>query len=229
LSSLVICACGRIGFDPGSTGDAARPSVDAAVALATCPADPRLVACYALDGSAQDLSGHGNDAVVSAVTYVPGIDGLAIETTASSRGDLTMPALDLSRFTIEGWIRPELDSSSLQIVFDHNMRWALVIEPGLVIGCDLQGDTVLGNALALGVWVHVACIHDGTTMTVYRDVGVVGSRAVGPVAPGTFDAAIGGNAPPTDAPAPYVGAIDRLRIWNVALSAAELCAAAGTC
>lgn len=46
---------------------------------------------------------------------------------------------------------------------------------------------------------------------------------------GTGAAALAGNAPPADTPAAYVGAIDRLRIWNVALSVAELCAAAGTC
>jgi hypothetical protein len=35
-------------------------------------------------------------------------------------------------------------------------------------------------------------------------------------------AAIGGNAPPEDFAAPYLGLVDRLRIWNVALTPDEL-------
>jgi hypothetical protein len=77
-------------------------------------------------------------------------------------------------------------------------------------------------------WFHGAAVYDGATMKLYLDGVLVGTRSkTGSIAAGgTVPVWIGGN--PTDPSVrPWQGAIDDVRIYDRALSAAEVAALAG--
>jgi hypothetical protein len=231
LAVLCVTAvgCGRIAFDR-STDAASDPAPDVP-SVVECPSDPRLVACYDFEGVIADRSGHGNDAVGQLVTFVPGVfRGRAMRTAAASRADLTAPSLDLTQYTVEGWIRPAAHLGN-GLVFDHDSRWALVVRddaPGTVrVVCDTALLDVVASAIPIDAWTHVACVHDGNEVRALVGGIQQGSEVVGPVMSGTRPAAVAGNAPPTDPAAPYLGDVDQLRVWNVALTPSELCALAG--
>ncbi len=216
-----LLGCGRVAFDP--RGDA---SADSKQAIAECAADPRLIACYDFEGDAGDRSNHGNDANGIQVTYVAGRFGRGIQMDESSRADLAMPALATTQWTFDAWIRPDLPpAGSLELVFDHEARWAIMVEDQagtLVFGCNsalTQG--FVSRPLVPGTWAHVACIDDGVTSVGYLD-GLVETVGTGNGGGTSTVAAIGGNAPLLDTLSPFLGTIDRLRIWNVALPPAEL-------
>lgn len=222
---LGLVACGRVSFDPLSDGGVdTQPVVE-------CADDPRLLACYDFEGDLGDRSGHGNDATEIAVTYVPGRFGRAAHMDELSRSDLAAPSLDTTRWTFDAWIRPDVPpAGSLELVFDHDMRWAIMVEDqagSLMFGCNSavsQGS--VSTPLTPGVWAHVACIDDGTTLSGYVD-GVVETIGAGNGGGSTTVAAIGGNTPLDQEPSPYFGNLDRMRIWNVALTPDEITAERG--
>jgi hypothetical protein len=212
---MALLACGRVSFDAPT---------DASVV--ECGADARLIACFDFEGDAGDRSGHGNDAIGTGVEYVTGRFGRGMRMTDTSRADLTAPSLDTTAWTFDAWIRPALPAAGAEeLIFDHDMRWAIMLDESagsLVFGCNSAVDQgFVSMSLAPDVWAHVACIDDGTTLTGYVDgvAEVVGSGNGGG---DTTIAAIGGNTPLTQEPSPYVGVVDRMRIWNAALPASEL-------
>lgn len=220
---LGLVACGRIEFDPRSDAQVDAPGDAAAV---ECPADPRLIACYDFEGDAGDRSGHGNDATGIAVSYVAGRFGRAMRMDESSRADLDMPSLSTTQWTFDAWIRPDAAPAGLlELLFDHDSRWAIMFEETggtLRFGCNSTvTQASVSTPLAAGTWYHVACTDDGTTLTGYVD-GVGEVLGTGTGGGSTTTAAIGGNAPILDELSPYLGTIDRVRIWNVALTASEL-------
>jgi hypothetical protein len=229
LASLAIGAsgCGRIAFDPIAADASIDAAPDARALPAVCPDDARLIACYPLDGDVLDHSAGDNDAIGSAISFVPGIDGDAVQTTVASRIDLTAPNLDTTQLTVEAWVRTGAPMPEEQLVFDHDSHWALGIIDGAVQCIIGAGSNRSTRQLTPGVWTHIACTHDGTDSTVWIDGQVAATMTTGPYPPGVGASAIAGNAPISNPQAPFVGTVDRVRVWNVARTAAELCAAAG--
>ena len=91
-------------------------------------------------------------------------------------------------------------------------------------GTDVEATN--GPAVPLGVWTHLAVTYDGTTLRLYVN-GVLRSStaASGGIAASTAPLRIGGNTvfsvPGTEY---FAGLIDEVRIYNRALSAAEITA-----
>ncbi|NVB78681.1 MAG: LamG domain-containing protein [Kofleriaceae bacterium] len=211
-----LLGCGRINFEPLAD---ATPPLDA------CPRDPRLQACWDFEGDLDDNSGNGNDAVGSGVVYVAGMFGLALQTTPTSRADLVEPSLDMTQYTTDAWIRPDA-ATALALAFDHDNHFAFGVDTvdadHVRIFCDTRGNTAYaGTPTPVGQWTRVVCRHDGATITLYVD-GVAQGTLSGTTSVDAKPAAIGGNAPAEDFAAPFLGLIDRLRIWNVALTPDEL-------
>ncbi|PYM89328.1 MAG: hypothetical protein DME04_26625 [Candidatus Rokuibacteriota bacterium] len=76
------------------------------------------------------------------------------------------------------------------------------------------------SALPLSAWSHLASTYDGTTLRLYVNGVQVGSQAVGgPIATSTGALRIGGNGVWNEY---FQGRIDELRVYNRALSAAEI-------
>lgn len=215
-----LLGCGRIAFDPRTDAADGGPIVE-------CGSDPRLIACYDFEGDLGDRSGHGNDANGTAVEYVAGHFGLGVQMTDTSRADLGAPSLDTTRWSFDAWIRPDpAPAAALELVFDHDQRWAIMLEEmgdgTFHFGCNSavsQGFVV--KVLSAGAWAHVACIDDGTVLRGYVD-GALEDLGTGTGGGDTTVAAIGGNTPETQAQNPFLGTVDRMRIWNVALTPAEL-------
>jgi hypothetical protein len=235
---IALAGCGRIAFD--ARDDAAVS--DATSPPGTCGFDSTLVACYAFEHSVGDATPNNNDAVPVNVTYVPGKVGAAVHVDATTTLDIAAnPSLAVTTMvTIEAWIDPDaFPVTGRAVIFDRNSGLAMSITPASELLCGVEDSTQAGytiqvtGGLAVGSWHHVACTYDSTKLAAWIDGTLLfmAPNALGINTVGLDGAEIGGNKPDASDGNPdrFVGAIDELRMWNRARSAAELCADAGTC
>lgn len=92
---------------------------------------------------------------------------------------------------------------------------------------DSSGSTTTLEAddldLAAETWIHVAAVYDGSTMKLYKDGELVGSRSKsGNIATGSGVAVRIGDDPTDSGEEPWAGMLDDIRIYNRALSAEEI-------
>jgi hypothetical protein len=149
-ASLIVCsaACGRVSFEAlDASSDLLVP--DALQLGPACPADPRLLACYDFESNGADRSGHGNDATLTSITFVPSVDGSALHATTASRGDLATPSLDSTRLTVEAWVRAD-QYGATDLVFDHDSRWAMGFQSGVMF-CNTSGVETYAVTVPTGV------------------------------------------------------------------------------
>jgi hypothetical protein len=84
--------------------------------------------------------------------------------------------------------------------------------------------TIAGSGdLVTGVWTHMALVYDGSAVTIYKDGEAVGSTVIqGPISSNpAVSAWIGGN-PPSATSKPFDGVLDDVRVYERALSPAEI-------
>lgn len=155
------------------------------------------------------------------------------------------PALSLSAgaFTLSAWIRPSGWGDNGQgRILDHGggggaEGWSLHVENkrrGLRRGLRLQinNDSQVNmrsdaEVLALDTWQHIAVTVDAGTLTFYVDGQLAGIRTGIPAPVASTDPLrIGARA--TDLRRGFEGAIDEVRIWERALSQAEIQAGMST-
>jgi len=222
---------------PGTAPDAtpqqmpdARP-VDALPPVeAFCdPDDASLVGCFAFEDTAESQSGAGLVVSESDLVYAEGVRGRALDTR--SQGALHIEetaALDFDAFTIEMWVHPDQlpTGSGRASLFDNDGQYSVFVFENAAVRCSGNGEVRPEGALAAGTWTHVACVHDGQSVTLYIDGQ---SRATGPAGlpprNGGEGSNIAGNSP--SGGDRFAGRIDELRIWSRARTAAEICATAG--
>lgn len=87
---------------------------------------------------------------------------------------------------------------------------------------EIKADTATGN-IELDVWTHAAAVWDGATMRLYKNGVEVGSTAKGGTlsTDPTVKVSIG-NQPAETGDRPWDGLIDDVRLYNVALSEAQI-------
>lgn len=240
VALLVGCAFDPAGLAGGPRSDGGGPGIDGAstvdAAEPGCPPGDDLVACYRFEGDADDDTSYANHATWSNVTFVPGRDGrgtaIAFSATASVIAADTASLDVTAAMTVEGWLRIDaLPAINARMgVLDNNGQYGLFLAPNGQIRCAVGTTTAIGLVVFVGAWTHVACTYDGARVQLYQD-GVAGAfvAASGAVPTAGVDGlALGQNLP--DPPADHLaGALDDVRIWRIALSAAEVCASAGTC
>jgi hypothetical protein len=154
----------------------------------------------------------------------------------------TAPSIDITgnAITLEAWIYPtawRTESWRGSIINKEAPATA-----GYMIRCGNNGQLSFNigtgtswvervsatGALTLNTWQHVAGVFDGTTLRIYRDgvelTPVTSSGVVGPIAStgAAQQLSIGNWSQGTDRG--FVGKIDEARVWNVALSPAQLMA-----
>ena len=142
----------------------------------------------------------------------PGLGGsYATALVARGRGETEDPAVDLNYFL-------GIDGATNKLVADF--------EEGAGGTNPSQNHPVYGGTtITTGTWHHVAATYDGTTWKLYLDGVLDGELAVGqpPAAAGNQYASIGAALTSTGAPDGFFdGALDETRIWNRALSQAEI-------
>jgi hypothetical protein len=215
------------------------------------PTDPSadgLVAHYAFDGDASDSTGQNPGTLFGeGATFVPGVNGQALNLDGivswMAIDGLSYDANELPGATVSAWIRTNIEDNQIIASFDRNEYWRLEINgngggPGQV-GWDMMtdaGQLDSGSASRVddGEWHLVAGVFDAGKATIYIDgyheapvtLGTTygsGNLRYGFV--GTGSEAVEFNGAQTVNL--FIGDLDEVRIYQRALSAAELAGMAG--
>ena len=200
-------------------------------------AGPGLVAAYGFNEGAgtavADASGAGNAGTTSGTSWTAlGRFGSALSFTSGS-SPVTVPdsaSLDLTTgITLEAWVNPTALAGSWRTVIiketTNGMAYALFAANSgdLPLGqVQIGGEqsAVGPTALPLNTWSHLATTYDGTTLRLFVDGNQVATKAqTGSAAVSTGMLRIGGNSIWSE---PFRGLIDEVRVYNRALTAAEI-------
>jgi hypothetical protein len=196
-----------------------------------------LVAAFSFNEGAgttvADASGTGNNGTISGATWsAQGRFGSALSFNGTS-GWVTVPdsaTLDLTtRFTIEAWVNPASVTGWRTVALKEastRLAYGLYSVNG---SSRPSGWAQVGNsdyfvngtaALAANTWTHLASTYDGTTLRMFVN-GTQVATAAGPssLAVSTGPLRIGGNAIWGEY---FSGRIDEVRVYNRALTAAEI-------
>ena len=188
--------------------------------------------------TALDSSGRGNHGTLGggAARDASGYFGQALVTDGiSGQVDLGGLDVDAPELTLMAWINADdfgvhdariLSKSTGSATDDHVFMLSTIRGPHLRFRLRTNGSTSTligsGGTLSAGTWIHAAATYDGTTMRLYQDGVEVGSAPKsGPVAvdPGV---ALWMAANPGEPGQVFDGRIDEVKIFERALSAAEI-------
>ena len=195
-------------------------------------ATPGLVAAFAFSAgagsTAVDSSGTGNTgSLVGATWTTAGRYGNGLAFDESGRVDVPdAPSLDLTTgMTLEAWVFPtELGDTWRDVVYKGNDAYYLEASaPGgpPVAGGTFAGSPVgAGSRIPLNTWSHLAATYDGSSLRIYVNGAIAGTKQVStPIATTNNALSIGGDAIYGQ---DFVGRIDEVRVYNVALAAAQI-------
>jgi glucose/arabinose dehydrogenase/PKD repeat protein len=194
-------------------------------------APPGLVLALAFDEgggtTAADASGSANSGSVGTATWTTsGKYGSALVFNGSS-ARVTVndsASLDLTTgMTLEAWVFPTASSGWRDLVYKADDVYYLEGSSpggppatGGTFGAPLIGPSVL----PANVWSHLAATYDGATLKLYvNGVQVAGRAQGGAIATSTAALTIGGDALYGQS---FQGTIDELRVYNVALTQAQI-------
>jgi hypothetical protein len=219
--------------------DAEPPSPPDALPRPEVVASQDLVAYYPFDDATftQDRSGNGHHATLRgslpASHLVAGARGGALRLDGNAYLEVpSSPAFDALRtgFTIAAWINLPSAPSAYATVASRQAgsgTWehfglGLYTSRGYVTTDDSRA-AFTGGAVPLGRWVHMAGTYDGSTMRIYLNGALVGQAGAvqGPAVDQT-PLLIGGNQNGSTVGERLVGLLDELRLYQRALTAAEI-------
>ena len=207
-------------------------------ASATTPAAPSgLVAAYSFDeGSGttvHDASGNGNNGTVSNATWsTSGKYGDALQFNGTN-AVVTIPnsaSLQLSSgMALEAWVDPStVNANYRDVIYKANDNFYLeatspnasVPDAGLTTGGSSYGDAFGTSALTANTWAYLTETYNGSTLDLYVNGALVASTAhTGSITTSTNPLQIGGDSLYGQY---FAGLIDEVRVYNVALSAAQI-------
>ena len=191
----------------------------------------------------EDLSKHNNNGTVRNTRWVQGKYGKAIELTGQRGGGIEVPdspSLDITdEITLMVWVYPtRFTQEWLRIMVK---TWAGDTAPWMVYGLYQQGDSNgkvrftisvdggrevrCGNGpspqLPLNQWTHLAATYDGSRMKLYYNGELkVETAATGRIDTNDVPLSIGRNSEGDREH--YIGLIDEVGIWSVALDESEI-------
>ena len=219
---------------------------DGVLITPVAPDAASLVAHYPLDGDGSDATGNHNGTVSGTPDFVAGFEGQAIDLASAATVPqyVTVPYADdfaLNSFTVAAWINvKDLDAarSILGTRFNSDNTFDVKVDAVRVhgdigdgtawINTNVDIDTAHGGAISIGDWHHIAYAIDATagTADLYLD-GVLATTITFSGTPLLMDSDQElriGNCSGTE----YMnGMIDEVRIYNRALSAAEVAGLVG--
>ena len=206
-------------------------------------AEPGLIASYPFDDNANDATPYLNHGTIGGnPTFIihTGLSGKAIRFDGDKDSVIVKNAIQLiSDFTtVSFWIRVDSvkisDAEAYVIDFGHwDQRWKISLPQHLKIVWTTNSknaqfpnaisdmDSKDGNELVKGIWWYVTMVHDGVNDIVYVN-GIETNRkpAAGKLNSTARVLAFGNN--PIDGGQYFTGALDNVKIYNKALTAAEI-------
>ncbi len=176
----------------------------------------------------------------TAVALAPGRVGAAFVATGSNHLDLaTSPALDPAHLTVEAWVRatefPAAGDARRWLLNKNGNEWveghyALMLDrrrPGAYLNIGGGKENVFalwsdGPELKTNQWHHLAFTYDGGTLRLFVDGQTAGSLVIQRArVPGTKSLTLGRRQ---DGYLSFRGGLDEARVYDRALSAAEVLA-----
>ena len=225
LATACVVGCsfehGVLEEQPGGGVD---PTVDSGTSTArTCKyPDPELRLCIEFDDNvfsplAHDASPYGLDAITLNVgEYLRDNTPAAVTAWDSKLSVGEHAMLDINpAITIEAWMAVLVYHSASLVSNDG--QYALRLDPEGRISCRIGDRSARSTqSIGTGAWRHVACVYDGDVLSVFVDGSPQDCEYESTPIPtaGTLG---------TRLAAGYVGAIDDIRIYARALTAADVC------
>ena len=195
-----------------------------------------LVAAYGFDEGTgttlTDASGNGNNGTITNATWAPsGKYGKALQFNGTS-ARVTIPdaaSLHLTTgMTLEAWVNPSTVNANWRDVIykgDDNFYLSATStnasrpDAGLIAG-GTYADAFGTSALKANTWSFLTETYDGSTLRLYVNGAQVASTAhTGSIATSTNPLQIGGDSIYGQF---FAGLIDNVRVYNTALSAAQI-------
>ena len=205
-------------------------------APASMSATTGLVAAYGFDeGSGTtvtDASGNGNNGTITNATWAAtGKYGKALQFNGTN-ALVTIPdaaSLHLSTgMTLEAWVNPStVNSAWRDVIYKGNDNFYLEAtstnashpDAGMIAGGS-YADAFGTAALTASTWSYLTETYDGSTLRLYVNGTQVASTAhTGTIATSTNPLQIGGDSLYGQY---FAGLIDEVRVYNVALTAAQI-------
>ena len=197
-----------------------------------------LVAAYGFEegagATASDASGNGNTGSVSGATWTTsGRTGGALSFDGNNDFVSVADAASLglsTAMTLEAWVYPTAASGWRNVIMKEtgsDLAWALYSSspssrPEGYVRTSNSSSVSGPGALPLNAWTHLALTYDGAVMRIYQNGVEVGSQAkTGNIATSSQSLRIGGNSIWGEY---FSGRIDEVRIYNRALTPAEIAA-----
>jgi glucose/arabinose dehydrogenase/PKD repeat protein len=195
------------------------------------------VAAYAFDEAAgntlSDASGNGNTGTISGATWTSGrySYGLAFNGSSARVNVPDAPSLDLtSAMTLEAWVKPTTVTSSWRdVIFkgDDNYYLMASSSPGgtarpvggaIIAGVHREAFGTV--AITANTFTHLATTYDGSAVRLFvNGTQVASTTATGSIATSTNPLQIGGDSIYGQY---FAGTIDEVRIYNTALTQAQI-------
>ena len=200
------------------------------------PGHAGLVAAYGFNEGAGtsvgDASGHGHTGVISGAAWTPlGRFGGALAFDGANDwitvGDSSL--LDLTTgMTLEAWVFPTTSTGVRDILIKEGTNVDIYNlyarngagRPESNVLAGGVNRTAQGSALPVNAWTHLAGTHDGVTLRLFvNGIEVASTGVVGSIPSSSGPVRIGGNSIWGEF---FQGRIDEVRIYNRALSQAEI-------
>jgi chitodextrinase len=194
-----------------------------------------LVAAYGFDEGAgttiRDASGQNNNGVATAAAWTTGKFGNALVFNGTS-SQVTIPDAPSLRLTaamtLEAWVFPTSTPTGWRAIVDKNVDGYYLMAstdngnlPGVGGNWTNGNRNVFGTSvIPVNAWTHLATTFDGSTIRLFvNGVQVASVAQTAPLSPTADTLQIGADFYPTEY---FAGLIDEVRIYNRALSPAEI-------
>jgi hypothetical protein len=198
-----------------------------------------LVGAWGFDETAgtttADASGNGNVGTINGATHIAGKYGQSLDFNGKTNWVTINDSASLhltTGMTLEGWVYPTANGSGGNVwramavkETAAGLAWALYPfgDGGFPSGHAFTANEAWAkgtSVLTLNAWSHVAVTYDGTTVRMYVNGVQVGTKPqTGSLVSSTQPLRIGGDA---IWPEWFKGHIDEVRVYNRALTAAQL-------